>query len=104
MQPELTAALDENDLPIEIFGVNESGDYESGNATIDDLGPLPWLQDTPEQRVWTSRWNPVYRDVVILDAQNRFLGRYNLTDHNLANADNYRRLKEKLLRLARREG
>ena len=68
--------------PIRIVGINGIG-YEDGNSYIADMQvALPWLQDTPQEDVW-ARWEPVYRDVIILDASNRKVGVFNLTEHNL---------------------
>ncbi len=43
---------------------------------------IPWLQDTPEEDVWT-RWAVEFRDLVILDGNNRKVAVFNLTEHNL---------------------
>lgn len=101
MQNELDALLDANDLPIEIIGVNEPG-HESANDQMCAGRELAWLQDTVDQRVWAVRWAPYFRDVVILDEQNRFLGSFNLSSHDLGNPTHYATLKERLLAHARR--
>jgi len=49
---------------------------------------LPWLQDTEQQDVWHS-WEVRFRDVVFLDAQNRPVAVFNLTDHNLSEEAEY---------------
>lgn len=48
-----------------------------------ELGDLPLLQDTVEQQAW-QQWAITYRDVVILDGENRVVGVLNLTENNLA--------------------
>lgn len=87
-------------LAIEILGLNEAG-QESGNATIGDVAPLPWLQDTPEQDAW-GRWGIRWRDVVVLDAHNIPRAVYNLTEHNLARLSAYDSLKAILIQIASR--
>lgn len=85
-------------LPIQILGVNQAG-YESGNATITAGRDLPWLQDVSTQDVW-SAWAVVYRDVQILDQDNQLAGVYNLTEHDLSQADSYEALKNMLIEIA----
>jgi hypothetical protein len=60
---------------------------------------LPLLQDTGEARAWSS-WEVVYRDVVILGAENEKAGVYNLTQHDLRDSSNFEALKEMLLEAA----
>lgn len=81
---------------IQILGVNESG-LESGNALMCDGRDLPWLQEADSMRVWAP-WNVTYRDVIILDGENRPLATFNLTVHNLAVAADYDSLRALLLR------
>jgi len=90
----------ENERPgdIQILGVNEAG-HESGNATITDGRDIPWLQETAEQPVW-SWWAPTYRDVIIVDRENRPFAVYNLTEHNLAEGAKYDALKALILEAA----
>ena len=80
---------------VQILGVNETG-HESGNATITTGRTLPWLQDTMDQQVWKS-WAVTYRDVVVLDAENRPIAVYNVTTTPLSTPDNYAALKQILL-------
>lgn len=62
--------------------MNAAG-LEGGNQHIAAMDrDLPWLQDTAGQDVW-GRWEPAYRDLVILDADNRRFAVFNLSDHNL---------------------
>lgn len=73
-------------------------DAASGNASTTVGRTLPWLQDQGGQ-VWTA-WGVQYRDVVILDAQNRPVAVYNLTVNDLQNSANYDALKTLLLQAA----
>jgi hypothetical protein len=63
---------------------------------------LPWLQDVDADAnqssdVWYDSWNVTYRDVFILDGSNSFVEAFNLTEHNLANAEDYEALRTKLI-------
>lgn len=62
---------------------------------------LPWLQDTPEVDAW-GLWRVTWRDVVILDRENRPVAVYNLTVHDLADPGSYAELKALLLTAAGR--
>jgi len=46
--------------------------------------------------MWTS-WGAAYRDVVVLDEDGEVAGVLNLTDHDLADADNYEAMRGLLL-------
>lgn len=85
MQAELDAA--DLSAGLRIVGINGKG-LEAGNASICEGRDLPWLQDVPEQDVWIS-WEVEYRDVIILDGQNRRVAVFNLTDHDLGDPENY---------------
>lgn len=98
MQAELDTTA--TTIPIRILGVNETG-QESGNAGIVVGNTIPWLQDTAAQDVW-SDWQVTYRDVIILDGENKVAGVYNLTEHDLANAPEYNALKALLVEVANR--
>ena len=54
---------------------------ESGNAAMCENADLPWLQDVVAVKA-EEAWNPVYRDVIILDENNVPIEVYNLTDSN----------------------
>jgi hypothetical protein len=95
MQAELLLA--NPSTRVRIVGVNRDGS-QSGNATMTSGRTLPWLQ-VPDGRVW-SEWGVTYRDVMILDAQNRVVGVYNLTSNDLQNQANYDTLKAMLLQAA----
>ena len=93
MQGEIDA--DSTARAVQILGVNAAG-QESGNADMCAGRTTPWLQDTAEVQVWNS-WAVTWRDVVILDAENKVIAIYNLTEHRLEDADNYAALKNLLL-------
>jgi hypothetical protein len=96
MEAEITAAAPAT--RVDISGINAAG-LEGGNATICNGRVIPWLQDTYEKDVWGS-WKVTWRDVVVLDAENRVLFVYNLTAHNLAYPAEYADLKARLLAAA----
>lgn len=87
--------LDSVDVPARILGVNAAG-AESGNDLAVQGRDLPWLQDTPEENAWGD-WRVRWRDVVILDRENRKVAVYNVTDHNLARPSAYDSLKAMLV-------
>jgi len=62
---------------------------------------LPWLQDTARDDVWGS-WDVAYRDLVILDADNRKVAVFNLTEHNLDDPAEVDALRQLLLDAAGR--
>ncbi|HND30628.1 MAG TPA: hypothetical protein PKY30_08140 [Myxococcota bacterium] len=96
MQQELL--VDRPDLQISLLAVNEAG-HESGNYLIPDIGSLPMVQDDSTALVW-SNWGAVWRDVIVLDQENRPVLTYNLTTYNLATPENYDLLKAELIRIA----
>lgn len=77
--------------PVRILGVNEAG-QESGNVEVCQGRTLPWLQDLPRTNVWHA-WHASWRDVIILDEDNRVIRVYNLTDHDLSVSANYAELR-----------
>jgi hypothetical protein len=77
-----------------LLGVNQIG-AESGNETTCDGRSIPWLQDTAQQQVW-QKWEVVYRDVIILDGENKRVSVFNLTTYDLAQPANYDSLKSLL--------
>ena len=82
-------------LEIRILGVNGIG-FDSANATICAGRSIPWLQDEVGEDVYTA-WAVTYRDVIILDAENRVAGIYNLTSNDLGVGANYDALKAMLV-------
>jgi len=89
---------------IAILGLNAVG-LESGNPSITAGRSLPWLQDVVDQDVW-NKWHVddlrpgstgvVWRDVIVLNAENRAIAVYNLTEHDLGRPTNYEALKQLL--------
>jgi hypothetical protein len=78
-----------------IVGVNAAG-LEDSNSLMTTGRTLPWLQDRSDVNVW-STWAVEYRDVIILDAENRRVDVFNLTSHDLADPANQATLEQKLL-------
>jgi hypothetical protein len=85
-------------VEVRILGVNGVG-HEGGNETICDGRSIPWLQDEADVDSW-ELWEVTYRDVIILDAENRPIGVYNLTEHDLGNPDRYTELRQLLTEAA----
>jgi hypothetical protein len=105
MQGELDAHVP--NLNIRILGVNEWG-QEAGNAGMTEGRSIPWLQDVDSNGdglsdVWYNQWHVVFRDVVILNTQNTKVGTFNLTEHNLADPQNYESLRQQLIDVASQE-
>ena len=75
--------------------MNKAGE-EAENALMCQGRSLPWLQDTPAADVWNA-WHVTWRDVVVLDADNKVVRVYNLTDYDLRSAANYAELRGILL-------
>lgn len=98
MQQEIAAA--DPSLDVRIHGVNKIG-YESGNAGMCEGRTIPLCQDQQAQDVWTA-WKVAYRDVVILDPENRPVAVFNLTTHGLGTPANYDSLKSLILQIAGR--
>jgi len=101
MQAEIDTlldAVDGVDRPASILGLTQIPD-SLGNATVVIGRTIPWLQDTEEWKAWES-WQVTYRDVVILDGENKVLHVYNLTRYDLAIAANYATLKNLILEAA----
>jgi hypothetical protein len=92
--PDLSGLLRE----VRILGVNGIG-QEAGNPQITPGRTLPWLQDVPASNVWAS-WQVNWRDVVILDDQNRPIAIYNLTLNDLGMQAHYDYLKSLLVQAA----
>lgn len=84
---------------VQLFGVNGVG-YEAGNVSVTNGRMLPWLQDAADQQVWTN-WAVTFRDVVVLDAENKPIAVYNVTTNNLGDPTNYATLKQILLDAAK---
>ena len=82
-----------SELPegVVIVGVNEFG-FEGGNELFTEGRDLPWLQDTEEVDVWSS-WDVDYRDVMILDRENHYVDRFNLSANDLSDPAAYDELR-----------
>ncbi len=96
MQDELDASHPE--LGIRLLIVNEDG-YESGLESLFAVTDLPVLQDDEVALVW-ERWDATWRDVWVLDPDNEAHAVYNLTEHNLAVAEEYEGLRLLLIEAA----
>lgn len=99
MQAELDQASTHR--PIHILGIDAVG-LESGNDGMTAGRVLPWMQSTGGVDVW-KMWDVTFRDVVILRPDNVRQSVYNLTEHDLADPDNYAALKEMLMGIANHE-
>jgi transposase InsO family protein len=86
-------------LDVRILGLNARG-LESGNEGAVAGKTIPWLQDTEEVKAW-DLWGVTWRDVYVLDAGNRVVAVYNLTEHSLSRPAAYDSLKTILRRAAR---
>ena len=85
--------------PVSIFGVNGIGE-ESGNSVTCQGRTIPWLQDVGAVNVWQS-WQVTYRDVIVLDHDNKVIRIYNLTTNDLADSAKYAALRGILLDASR---
>ena len=99
MQQELQATYPI--LRIRLLGINEPN-QEAGNAGTTNGRDIPWLQDVDTNAnskadAAMDLWQMTFRDLVILDGQNQKVGVYNLSQHDLANSDNYGTLKQMLI-------
>ena len=77
--------------------VNEVG-YDNFTYVTNPASQQPWLQDTEEVNAWDT-WQVQYRDVVILDAENKKRAVFNLTSDTLYLENNYEELKNTLRHL-----
>ncbi len=95
MQRELQATYPL--LRIELLAINEPN-AEPGNATATNGRDIPLLQDSDADGngrgdASVDLWNMSIRDVFLLDGSNRFVDKYNLNQHDLANSANYETLQ-----------
>jgi hypothetical protein len=87
--------IEHPELDFALLAVNNVG-HDSGIEAMSDGRDLPLLQDTEAEDAWGT-WGVTYRDVVVLDHENRVFGVFNLTEHDLANARHYAALKQMLV-------
>ena len=85
---------------VQLLGINGVG-LEAGNPLATEGRDIPWLQDVAGVDMWTT-WDVGYRDVWILDRENRLLTIYNLTEHDLNQPANFEELRLLLLDAAQR--
>ena len=79
------------------FGINHSDSADWNDFAIAETS-LPWLQDPPKDGVWDA-WKAAWRDVYVLDGQNRRLAVYPVYDKPLDDPANYEELKGLVLRV-----
>ena len=96
MQTELQESHPE--LNISLLSINKIA-AESGVASFNTTHNLPMVQDDTDQLIWDA-WQGNWRDVYILDKENKLIEIYNLTEHNLNDPLNYEELKSKLITAA----
>jgi len=96
MQNELTLA--DPATKIRIGGINQIGADASADAMCTGRD-IPLLQDTYDDHAW-AQWQVTYRDVIILDEENRKVAVYNLTEFSLSYPENYDELKALLIDIA----
>ena len=77
---------------VQILGVNAVG-YEDSISDITEGNTLPLLQDTEPVDAWGA-WYADWRDLVIIDESNAWVGLFNLTTHDLADASNLTDVRE----------
>ncbi|MEM8678940.1 MAG: hypothetical protein AAGF97_06295 [Planctomycetota bacterium] len=92
------------DLEIDIIGMNHYRE-DAGNAEVSEGRDIPWLQDVDEDGDnlndnWLTSWPFVYRDVVIVDAENVAVSTFNLTLHSLEEPESYATLRQMLIDVA----
>lgn len=99
MQAELSA--EGHKIPIQIIGVDGIG-LVGADHTCDGFctdRTIPWLEDAADKNVWTL-WGVTYRDVFVLDPENKSVKVYNLSVNNLADPAKYAELKNIIATLA----
>jgi hypothetical protein len=93
-------AAEEPSVTVRGFGINHPDSAAWNDLAIGETN-LPWLQDPPLRSVWTS-WDAEWRDVVILDGQNRKLAAFEVYFKPLDVPENYAALKDMLRSFATR--
>jgi hypothetical protein len=85
-------------VPIRILGVN-APEEAAGNAGMCAGRTLAWLQDAKPPNAW-GLWQADYRDVIVVDDENKVVSIYNVTLHDLGNPAQYAELRNILLTAA----
>lgn len=96
----MQAELDTNypSLGITLYGINMPG-HEAGVDLMIDGHTIGLLQDTTTVDA-TTAWGGTWRDVYVLDEDNRVVEIINLTSSNLATQSNYDYLRDLLVTTA----
>lgn len=74
------------------LGVNRADGADDASLATDGH-TIALLQDDEEQDVWGS-WEVEWRDLVVLDAENRVVGVMNLTEYDLGEEENVQLVRE----------
>ena len=85
-------------MPIRILGVN-APEEAAGNAATCAGRTLAWLQDAKPPNAW-GLWQADFRDVIVVDDENKVVSIYNLTVHDLRNPAHYAELRNILITAA----
>jgi len=85
-------------VEVQLIAVNEQG-HSSGIEKAVEENTLPLLQDDNTQNVWEN-WAVTYRDVIVLNGENKITGVLNLTENSLAEEEHYATLEGLLLEAA----
>ena len=96
MQDELDAEYPS--LDIEILSINKIG-ASSGVSSLSSDMDLPMVDDNSTDQIW-STWDGIWRDVIILDANNEIYAVYNLSTYSLSDSTNYNTLKDLFIEAA----
>ncbi len=92
------------DLPVVISGIHLLG--ASQNTSMFTGKKLSWMRETATFRPWQNWRVPIssrpgqeirWRDIVILDENNKFIAVQNLTDNPITDPANYTRLRNTLI-------
>ena len=94
----MQSELDALGFDIKLLSINKIA-AESGTGAFSADMNLPMVQDTEPLGVW-SDWGAIWRDVYLVDADNRHISTYNLTEHNLSESENYEALKAMFIEMA----
>ena len=85
-------------MEIHLLGVNQAG-FGAANDQVCDGNDIPWLQDVPEVLAWDA-WGVTFRDLILLDEENRPFAVFNLTEHSLQVPTEYEALRSLLIQAA----